>query len=500
MRQTTLTMTAYLLCSGALFAQGGAPLDEQLLEALWSGQCQKVGGLLKQGANPNARNQKVGTALMKASLFCPPPVVTLLIDKGADLEARDDEGFTPLLFAIERDRPEEPRRSVQNEVVRLLLARKANAAVKDEDGNTAVHIAARQRNPDVTKILLAAGLPADARNKDGATPLFLAAERGVLDNVRVLLDAGADVNAKENNGITVVAIAMNRGNADVLQLLQERGAKSGPQPPQRHGPAAGPVDRTPIDGLTFEHWARGNGRLIHGVPLERVAADLKLTKARWESAHERWTERLAQHTFELGEEYAKHFQAAMEEEATKAGEPGTKGGSGEPMPYEKWIEVLEATSAASERVPALYGLSPDDWRRATSWWRRKLDAKEVDKALYDRLSLKYDKQFAAQPPARVGAVVRPGSLEANTEPVPFERWVEMEKAMEAGMTWTLKKQGLTLGQWIRANQYWGQKFNSGMLRLDEATPAERAETQRMHTERIRLSEVYKKKFAEGVPW
>ena len=170
------------------------------------------------------------------------------------------------------------------------------------------------------------------------------------------------------------------------------------------------------------------------------------------------------------------------------------------MPYEKWIEVLEATFAASERVPGLYGLSTDDWTRVNSWWRRKMDAKEVDKALYDRLSLKYEKQFAAQPPARVGAVLRPGSLETNSEPVPLEKWVEMQKAMEAGFSWTLKRQGLTLGQWIRANQWWGSKFNKAMLGLDHATPAERAETQRMHLERIRLSALFKKKFAEGVPW
>jgi len=500
MRQTTLAAVAYLLWTGALLAQGGSPLDEQLLAALWDADCKSVAGFLKKGASPNARNEKVGTALMRASRFCQAPVVALLLDKGAELEARDENGWTPLLHAVDRDPPEGIHRQFQVEVVRLLLARKANTSVKDEDGSTAVHHAAQQRNPDVVKMLLAAGLPADTRNKDGATPLFLAVAQDRLQNVEILLDAGADPNAKNNSGSSVMNLAMSRGDSDVLHVLHERGAKRGPAPPGSREPASGPPDLTPIDGVTLAQWARANGRLTHGVPLERVIAGLKLTKARWEKANELWTERLTQHTLALGQEYAKHFRAAMDEEAARAGEPGTQGGSGEPIPFEKWIEVLEATYAASERVPALYEMSTGDWTRVNAWWGRKLDAKEVDKALYDRLSLKYEKQFAARPPASSGAVLRPGSLESNSEPVPFEKWVEMQKALEAAMDWTLKRQGLTLGQWIRANSWWGQKFNKALLGLDQATPAQRAETQKMHAERIRLSALYKKKFAEGVPW
>jgi hypothetical protein len=212
-----------------------------------------------------------------------------------------------------------------------------------------------------------------------------------------------------------------------------------------------------------------NGRLTHGVPIERVLADLKLTKARWEKVNEQWTERLAQHTLALGQEYSKAFYDAINAEAAAAGESGTQAPD-PPITFEKWIEVLEATFAASVRVPALYDLRPDDWGRVNGWWQRKMDAREVDKATYERLSAKYEKQFAAQPPARVGTVLRPGSLESNTEPVPLERSVEMDKAMEAGLTWTLKRQGFTLGQWIRANQWWGQKFNGAMRTLTARRP------------------------------
>jgi hypothetical protein len=76
----------------------------------------------------------------------------------------------------------------------------------------------------------------------------------------------------------------------------------------------------------------------------------------------------------------------------------------------------------------------------------------------------------------------------------------MEKAMEAGISWTLKRQGFTLGSWIRANQWWGSKFNKAMLGFDHASAAERAETVHMNEERVRLGAIYKKRLAEGMPW
>jgi ankyrin repeat protein len=497
MRHVTLTAAAYLLCTSVLFAQGGSVLDEQLLEAVWGGQCDSVAKLLKKGASPNARSEKVGTALQRASAICQAPVIGLLLDKGAELEARDRQGWTPLLHAVNRSRPEGMWRGFQNDAVKLLLARKANVNVKDEDGNTALHHAAGQRNPDMVPMMLAAGLAVNARNKDGQTPLFSAVARDEVANLRALIGAGADVNARDNSDSSVMHFAMARGHAEVLHVLHESGAKRAVTAAQQKD--RDPLDRSPIDGVSLQQWARANGRMVHGVPEERVIAELRLTKPRWEKVHEKWTERLTQHTMELGQEYAKAFKDAMNAEAAAAGEPGTKGDE-PPISFEKWIEVLEATYAASERVPALYELNTGDWTRVNTWWQRKLDAKQVDKALYDRLSAKYEKQFAAQPPARVGAVLRPGSLESNSEPVPLEKWVEMGKAMEAGMTWTLKRQGLTLGQWIRANNWWGGRFNKALLSLDQATPAQRAETQKMHADRIRLSDVYKKKFAAGVPW
>jgi hypothetical protein len=493
MKQEIVIAAICLVSAGPLSAQDASTLDDKLLEAVWHGECAAVRGLLKKGANPDARSEKVGTALMQASAICEAPVVALLLDKGADLEARDKRGWTPLLHAVERSRPSGVWREIQDDVVKLLLARRADATVKDNDGSTAMHHAAGQRNPDMVPMLLAAGLPADTRNKDGETPLLLAVRRGELANVQALLAAGADPNQRSNAGHSILNVATAGRDAEIVRALRQRGAREGPPPPSHVKPASGPADRSPIDGVSLAQWARANARLVAGVAVERVAADLKLTKARWEKVHEQWTERLAQHSLELGQEYADAFYAE-----SNAFAPA--GPSAEPIPFEKWIEVLEATHAASVRVPELYGMSPDDWTRVSAWWRRKMDAREVDKAAYDKLSAKYEKELANHPPTRQGTVVRPGFLESNSEPVPFERWVEMEKAMAAGINWTLKRQGFTLGNWIRANHWWGSRFNRALLGLDHASAAERAETVRMNAEQVRLSAIYKRKYAEGVPW
>lgn len=57
---------------------------------------------------------------------------------------------------------------------------------------------------------LADGTPVDARDDDGRTALMVAAAHGHLDVVRVLLDAGADVNAQTDEGLNVLALLSAR--------------------------------------------------------------------------------------------------------------------------------------------------------------------------------------------------------------------------------------------------------------------------------------------------
>ena len=98
-------------------------------------------------------------------LFAPnltPEGVRAALDAGADLEARDELGLTPLMFA-----------------------------------------AATNSNPEVVQVLLEAGADVEARDEDGWTPLMLAAVNNENpEMVQVLLEAGADATAKNGEGKT----------------------------------------------------------------------------------------------------------------------------------------------------------------------------------------------------------------------------------------------------------------------------------------------------------
>jgi len=122
--------------------------------------------------------------LMEAALWGNATAVRRLIDQGADPNARNDAGATPLMRAV-----------VDLEKTRVLLERRADVNARSDDGRT--------------PLLIAAGLP-------GAAPV-----------VKLLLDAGAAINVKAaglDGDMTPLAEAARSGDAAVFQLLLDRGA------------------------------------------------------------------------------------------------------------------------------------------------------------------------------------------------------------------------------------------------------------------------------------
>lgn len=92
--------------------------------------------------------------------------------------------------------------------------------------NTALHVAVRGGNNNVSKVLkvlLAAGAHANAPDVDGRTPLHLAVHC-CAQNVSVVLSAGADVNAVDNRGDTALHIAAQNRFPDVVKVLLVFGA------------------------------------------------------------------------------------------------------------------------------------------------------------------------------------------------------------------------------------------------------------------------------------
>ncbi|RYP21555.1 hypothetical protein DL765_002191 [Monosporascus sp. GIB2] len=149
--------------------------------------------LLDKGADIEAKDEYGRTPLLLAALFKYEAVVRLLLDKGADIEAQDQSGLTPLLLAASHG---------HKTIVELLLDRGANIEAKDESGWTPLFLAILNGHKTVVELLLDRGADIEAKEEYGETPLLMAASDGYKTIVELFLDRGADIEAKDVSGRT----------------------------------------------------------------------------------------------------------------------------------------------------------------------------------------------------------------------------------------------------------------------------------------------------------
>ena len=108
--------------------------------------------------------------------------------------------------------------------VLALLKNPAEVKSADQDGTTPLHWAVRADDLETSRALLRAGADARAANRYGVTPLSLAAVNGNAAMIELLLAAGADANASVSRGQTVLMTAARTGSAAAVQALLARGA------------------------------------------------------------------------------------------------------------------------------------------------------------------------------------------------------------------------------------------------------------------------------------
>ena len=108
---------------------------------------------------------------------------------------------------------------VPEELVTKILYLDPRVDESDDQGNTALHYAARSGVKSLVELLLLLDSDVNARNKQGETPLFWAGKGGQQAICNMLIKAGADRNIKDNNGKTAMDIAADDGQ---IQYIEER--------------------------------------------------------------------------------------------------------------------------------------------------------------------------------------------------------------------------------------------------------------------------------------
>ena len=180
--------------------------------------------LLDFGADVNARNELQRTPLHWAARQGNAVAVETLATAGAALNATDAWGQTPLHDAVDRG---------NSATVNALIEAGVSANVTDRNGFTPLHIALANDASDQEVItLIEAGASTSSRDGGGWTPLLWALDRVALPSiVQALLDAGASVTVAGDDRVTALHILVSRINhrdlveaRDLLQSLLNAGA------------------------------------------------------------------------------------------------------------------------------------------------------------------------------------------------------------------------------------------------------------------------------------
>ncbi|CAN0045900.1 unnamed protein product, partial [Ascophyllum nodosum] len=216
---------------GALDGRGDPPLHVALLH----GKESAIAALVAGGTDINCRTSKNGlTALDWAAFLGNVDVLKMLVENGADVRGSGPRGDTPLHFAVRRNSVGASETSC--EAITALLLHGAEVDAADNFGKTPLVIAVEKEKLALVDALVAGGADVNRRNVvDDMAPLDVAASIGNLEVLKALLGGhvdvlkalirhGVDVNASNAKGHSPLYEAAARNRVAAIRALVEAGA------------------------------------------------------------------------------------------------------------------------------------------------------------------------------------------------------------------------------------------------------------------------------------
>ncbi|XP_064089070.1 ankyrin-1-like isoform X2 [Macrobrachium nipponense] len=201
-----------LACRLNLIEAAETDIDKRMITALLSGKVEDLESALNDGGDVNKSTSKYVTPLHVAAAKGSLSLVQVLLNRQAtNVEAVDNDGYTPLMVASLRG---------HIDVVEKLIAFRAKPNNESHEGETALHLAVIHDNQSVVRSLLDNGASINKRTKDGSTPLHLAAKYNAIRSAEELVkDISCKKDERNANGYTPLEIAKKRGHRQLCSIL-----------------------------------------------------------------------------------------------------------------------------------------------------------------------------------------------------------------------------------------------------------------------------------------
>ncbi|XP_072839893.2 ankyrin repeat domain-containing protein 35 isoform X1 [Pogona vitticeps] len=304
--------------------------------------------LLNHGADANAKNDDGSTALHLATISCQPQCVKVLLQHGANEDCLDGGNWTPLHWAA---------LSGCASSVLLLCDQEASLDVTDNNGRTPLMVAAQVKQPAVCSQLLQRGATVDLTDRDGKTALMIACESGSTESVELLLQSGADVARVDRAGRDALHYA-KRAKDRALRRLVRNALRKRKKREQGHDPSSEASSQVPSES---ERETNGSSLTLQSE--RRDPSDGEEEEEEEGSELKEWRTRYREEKMKV---IQLELQLAQKEKECEALSNGCKA-----MTERVWDQVQEISQ-----------LLPEGDDRAQGWkalsWRYSRDSTEED--------------------------------------------------------------------------------------------------------------------------